>query len=118
MARLFRICTITALLTLATACSTLPGVLIEPPVSSNNAVLDLLDQSRAYSRNGQYPQSKATLERAIRLEPGNAHLWFELARISKLEGHNQQALSMAKRARGMSESPRLSADIEQFINNM
>jgi tetratricopeptide (TPR) repeat protein len=40
----------------------------------------------------------ATLERALRIEPGNPLLWIELGKVHQSEAHYSQADSMGRKA--------------------
>jgi len=101
------------------ACSSLPSIMQAPaPISHNSAVLDLLSESQSYTDAGQYAQSKAALERALRLEPRNAHLWLELAEVNRLDRQINTAKSMALRAKGMTRDPGLITRIERFVDRL
>lgn len=58
----------------------------------------LLQQARSQMAADQYPQAAASLERAIRIEPGNAWLWLELAKVHFASGNLPQAQSHARKA--------------------
>lgn len=49
-------------------------------------------------RAGDYRAASATLERALRIEPGAPALWLELARVRLLEGDFGQAEQLARKA--------------------
>ena len=49
-------------------------------------------------RAGDYRAASATLERALRIEPGAPALWLELARVRLLEGDFAQAEQLARKA--------------------
>jgi tetratricopeptide (TPR) repeat protein len=82
-----------------------PGVTGEAPVprppalaSENVAVASLVSSARADSAAGRLANAGATLERALRIEPRNARLWQELARVRLQQGDYAQAESMAARS--------------------
>jgi predicted negative regulator of RcsB-dependent stress response len=85
---------------LLTACAGLPGVDAEPapPVSANSAVVALVDDARSAVGAGKPDAAGAALERALRIEPRNAALWQELARLRLSQGQYQQAESLAARS--------------------
>ena len=58
----------------------------------------LLIQGANERRAGDYAAAAATLERALRIEPGAPALWLELARIRLLEGDFPQAEQLARKA--------------------
>ena len=57
-----------------------PGSVSPAPASPTTA---LLEQSRRQSTSGEYDQAVASVERALRIEPGNPRLWLELAQIHR-----------------------------------
>lgn len=63
-----------------------------------SATTALLEQSRTQSAAGQYPQAAASIERALRIEPGNPYLWLELARVHMATGNDRQAEAHARKA--------------------
>jgi len=71
-----------------------------PPVAGtqNVAVAGLMETARADSGAGRYANAAATLERALRIEPRNARLWHELARVRLTQGEYEQAESIAARS--------------------
>jgi tetratricopeptide (TPR) repeat protein len=69
----------------------------EGPVGSP-AVVALFDGARADSAAGRLPNAAASLERALRIEPRNARLWQELARVRLAQGDYAQAESVARRS--------------------
>jgi Flp pilus assembly protein TadD len=58
----------------------------------------LLIQGANERRAGDYPAAAATLERALRIEPGAPALWLELARVRLLAGDFAQAEQLARKA--------------------
>ncbi len=85
------------------ACGTLPTTQEPlPPVSSNNAVIALVDNARSDYAGGRLDVAAATLERALRIEPRNPGLWHELARTRLQQGQAAQAISLAAKANAFS----------------
>lgn len=66
--------------------------------SANPAVVALLDSAHADARAERLPRAIAAVERALRIEPRNPHLWQELARLKLQKGDYQQAENFAVRA--------------------
>lgn len=67
-----------------------------PPVASdNNAVIDLVRRARADVSAGRLPDAADKLERALRIEPRNAAVWHELARVSLHQGKAAAAADFA-----------------------
>jgi len=62
------------------------------------AVAGLLQSSRADADAGRLGSAAATLERALRIEPRNARLWHELARVRMKQGDFAQAETVAARS--------------------
>lgn len=88
-----------------------------PVASSNQAVMSLLERARVHAASGRYSNAEVSLERALRIEPGNAHLWYELAQLAMQQGNFQQAESFALRANSFAaHNPRLKQRIQQLIS--
>jgi Tfp pilus assembly protein PilF len=68
------------------------------PPSENVAVASLVGSARADSAAGRLANAGATLERALRIEPRNARLWHELARVRFQQGDYAQVESLAARS--------------------
>ena len=64
----------------------------------------LLQQARSHLAAAEYPEAAASLERAIRIEPDNARLWLELARVHFASGNLQQAQAHARKASSLAGS--------------
>ncbi|MBU0620749.1 MAG: tetratricopeptide repeat protein [Gammaproteobacteria bacterium] len=69
-----------------------------PVMSVNRAVVALLDRAQLDSAAGKREAAGASLERALRIEPRNAWLWNELARLRLAQGQYAQAVSLAKKS--------------------
>lgn len=69
-----------------------------PPVSQNTAVVALVASAHADFHAGRLTQAAAALERALRIEPRNAALWHELARLRLAQGQYEQAEALAKKS--------------------
>lgn len=81
-----------------------PGdVIIAEPVpkpieSTNNAVIALLDRAKLDLGAGQREAAGASLERALRIEPRNPWLWYELAQLRLAQGQYAQAVSLSHKS--------------------
>jgi hypothetical protein len=62
------------------------------------AASSLVTQARTQAGGGEYGQATATLERALRIEPGNPLLWIELGRVRLAENNAAQADAMGRKA--------------------
>ena len=93
-------------LLLLSGCATVepPAPASEPePIASetpseNIAVARLMDNARADMDANRLGAAAATIERALRIEPRNARLWHELARVRLRQGEYAQAQSLAARS--------------------
>lgn len=72
-----------------------------PPVSSNRAVVALLERARQEAGSGRRESAGASLERALRIEPRNAWLWHELARLRLTQGQYAQAVSLSRKSNSL-----------------
>ena len=69
-----------------------------PQSDASGASAALLEQSRAQRAAGSLPAARASLERALRLDPNNAGLWLELGELELQTGNLTQATTMARKA--------------------
>ena len=67
-------------------------------VSARSPSAVLLNQSRSEVAAGDYDAARATLERAVRIAPGDPWLWLELATIHYETGDLRQAEAHARKA--------------------
>lgn len=65
------------------------------PAQSGGAVVALLDQADDYHRSGDTGNEAAVIERALRIDPKNAHLWARLAVVRFDQGRPEQAEQLA-----------------------
>lgn len=65
---------------------------------SSPAVKSLMIRARADMAIGLEQSAISKLERALRIEPSNADLWYLLAKAHQSSGEHQQAISMAKKS--------------------
>ena len=75
-------------------------IAIEPKVQppSSNVVVALLSDADLSYQQGDYDDSVATLERALRIEPRNPLLLYKLARIRLQQGQPELAENLAKKS--------------------
>ena len=69
-----------------------------PQSDASGASSALLEQSRAQRAAGSLPAARASLERALRLDPNNAAVWLELGELELQTGNSAQAATMARKA--------------------
>ena len=80
----------------------LPGrVEMPPPAPTGGAVVALLDRADGYRQTGDISNEAATIERALRIEPGNARLWQRLAAARLDQGQPQQAEQLALKSNAL-----------------
>ena len=70
--------------------------------STGGAVLALLDRADDYRLAGDSAGEAATVERALRIEPGNPRLWNRLASTRLEQGQPQQAEQLALKSNALS----------------
>ncbi len=87
-------------------------------ISDNSAVVALADEAYSLASLEKHDQAKSKIERALRMEPKNAALWLELARINKFQGDYDDALNLALRAKSLTQEPRLEENIQLFIDEL
>lgn len=86
----------------------------DQPEPVNQATLALRDRSAVAARDGDSRQAVALLERAIRIEPRNAALWSDLARVQVNAGDIGRAEQSARKAIALaSASTRPRLDVER-----
>lgn len=77
------------------------GSTVTPPRPQSDATSasgSLVAQSRTQRAAGSLPAAKASLERALRLDPNNPEVWLELGELELQSGNNAQAATMARKA--------------------
>ena len=87
-----------------------------PQSDASGASSALLEQSRAQRAAGSLPAARASLERALRLDPNNAALWLELGELELQTGNAAQAATMARKAMTLAgRDRRLTDRAEQLL---
>jgi len=69
-----------------------------PPSAANPAVVALLNRANQESGSGRHGTAAASLERAIKIEPGNAWLWHRLASTRLAQGRAGEAAALAAKS--------------------
>jgi tetratricopeptide (TPR) repeat protein len=76
-----------------------------------SVIVALLDDADKFASQGNSDKAAATIERALRIEPGNALLWHRLAVIRIQQQEWQQAIAMARKSNALAaNNPRLKSD--------
>ena len=87
-----------------------------PQSDASGASSALLEQSRAQRAAGSLPAARASLERALRLDPNNAAVWLELGELELQTGNLSQAATMARKAMTLAgRDKRLTDRAEQLL---
>lgn len=91
--------------------------LIYPAPQTSPAVVDLLNQARAATQQGQLQRAEVLLERTVRIEPRNPTLWNYLAKLRLHQGRLQEAMGLAAKSNALSASDddKLKADNWRII---
>ena len=103
-----------------------PPSTVEPPQplpapASREPVLSpasraLVTQAQKQVAAKDYSVAAGSIERALRIEPGNPLLWIELAKVRQAEGNYVQAENMARKAVSMSvQAPKAQAEAWELI---
>ena len=77
--------------------------------SATPVVTALITDAEASRQQKQYDQAAVQLERALRIEPRNAGLWHELARVYFDQGSFDQAIQFATKSNTLTKDPELRA---------
>ena len=70
--------------------------------SSGSAVQTLLNDAKQAAANNQLDKAAGSLERAVRLEPRNASIWYDLAQVRLHQGQYTKAETLAQKSIGFS----------------
>ena len=71
-------------------------------LSENSAVIALLDDTDLRLSQGDAEGAASSVERALRLEPGNPWLWHRLALLRFRQGEWRQAIALAEKSNSLS----------------
>lgn len=82
-------------------------VILEPVLSAASSALVVQAQEQLKAKN--FPVAASSLERALRIEPGNPLLWIELGKVRYAEGNHVQAENMGRKAVSLSKAPKVSS---------
>lgn len=72
-----------------------------PPVQEGTATGTLLASAQQAVQAGQFNRAEMTLERALRVEPRNARLWHEMARVKYGQEDYSQAVQFCLKANSL-----------------
>lgn len=92
-----------------------PPVVREPVLTPASRALVGQAQSQLASKN--FALAASSIERALRIEPGNPLLWIELGKVRQAEGNYSQAENMGRKAVSMAvNAPRAQAAAWRLIS--
>ncbi|MBI2799387.1 MAG: tetratricopeptide repeat protein [Gammaproteobacteria bacterium] len=66
--------------------------------SAKSPVTDLMASADQAARKGDRGRARATLERAVKIAPDDAQVWYQLAELNLAEGDYEQAIVVAQRS--------------------
>ncbi|HBC58733.1 MAG TPA: hypothetical protein DCZ03_16360, partial [Gammaproteobacteria bacterium] len=84
----------------------LPSIFAPPEntAKTNPAVESLIQTAREQAHLGKLSLGLATLERALAIEPDNARIWTEMARIHFNQGEWMQTIELARRSNQLAKA--------------
>lgn len=86
------------------------------PSRSNTAVAAILLDVQSSIQQGEYNIAAAQLERALRIEPTNPHIWHYLAKVRLNQGRYGQAANLAAKSNALARGDQeLRAENQQII---
>ncbi len=88
------------------------------PSTTKSATRTLLQEAKTAVAAGDYDKAASALERAHRIEPGNAKILYDIAQIRNAQGKYRQAASFASKAATYSNSPALSKKVWTLLSNV
>lgn len=72
--------------------------------ASRPVVTDLLTQSKQAIKNQDYNEAENYLKRALRIEPGNAWLWYNMAVVNFYQENYHQAIQQALKSKNLEKN--------------
>lgn len=86
------------------------GITDTPAYSGDNVqptvIASLIDESRNHAAAGNTDKAIASVERALRIEPGNAMLWHQFAQLRLQQSNWQQAIALARKSNALASDDR------------
>lgn len=83
-----------------------PATQHKPSVPPTAATLALVQDADRHAQAGRYAAAAASLERALRIDPGNAELWQRLAAVRLQQGQYLQAEQLALKSNALAAGKR------------
>ncbi|MFV2056743.1 MAG: tetratricopeptide repeat protein [Thiohalomonadales bacterium] len=72
--------------------------------SRNETILALLNEAREHERAGRPERSAAVIERALRIDPKNAQLWYRLALLRLQQRQYDLAAGLAAKSKALARN--------------
>jgi len=88
------------------------------PSHSDTAVAAILLDVDGAIKRGQYNIAAAQLERALRIEPKNPHIWHYLAKVRLNQGRYGQAANLAAKSNALARGDQQLRGLNQQIIEM
>lgn len=90
---------------------------VRPAAGTSRPVLALIEQANRAARQGELAVAEARLERALRIEPRNAVLWYYMAKLRLHQGRLEEAAGLAAKSNSLDrrDNRRLQADNWRII---
>ncbi len=73
----------------------------KPSAANETVILALVNEARSHAATGRTDRAAAAIERALKIEPANASLWHELARVRLQQQRWQQAIVLARKSNSL-----------------
>lgn len=71
------------------------------PTPKSQAAASLHDKARDYMAIGKYSQAELTIERALRIDPRNAGIWYTLAQTKYLQKEYEQTINLCLKSKSL-----------------
>ncbi|MFT5391152.1 MAG: hypothetical protein ACI8PT_001345 [Gammaproteobacteria bacterium] len=94
-----------------------PSPALSTHFSSSPAVVALAQGAVRFRIEGDHAHAAASLERALRIEPRNARLWYELARVRCQQQRYSECESMAQRSSALDSDVHLDTATQRLISS-
>lgn len=85
------------------------------PVAVPAAVTGLIKQAEQKEAEGDLTMASASLERALRIAPNSAEVYYRLARVHQAQGQHDQAVQFARRGLAQGADSELQAKLQAII---
>lgn len=87
----------------------------DAPVAIPPAALGLVKQAEIKEHEGDLTMAGASLERALRIAPNSAEIYYRLARVREAQGQHEQAVQFARRGLAQGADSALQAKLQALV---